>query len=136
MLWAMAWILGGERPRVKEYERSESEIWEGMPTEPVVTHTSISEGHLSLGTWLHPEPSMGSEHVQNERFGVSARDIWVWSVPVEGECPSHLHQRAPGRCEQGTAGPHLGGLQSPRSADLRSPCSKGCPASGGEKSKY
>lgn len=134
----MAWILGGERLHVKEYERSESEIWEGMPTKPVVTHTSISEGHLSLGTWLHPEPIMGSEHIQNERFGVamSACDIWVWSIPVEVEYPSHLHQRVPGRYEQGTTGPHLGRLQSTGSADLRSPCSKGCPASSGEKSEY
>lgn len=59
MLWAMAWILGGERPRVKEYETSESEIWEGMPTEPAVTHTSISEGHLSWAPGFTQSPAWG-----------------------------------------------------------------------------
>ena len=37
MLWVMAWILDGECVHVRVYERSESEIWEGMPTKPVVT---------------------------------------------------------------------------------------------------
>lgn len=38
MLWVMAWILDGECVHVRVYERSESEIWEGMPIKPVVTH--------------------------------------------------------------------------------------------------
>ena len=37
MLWVMAWILDEECVHVRVYERSESEIWEGMPIKPVVT---------------------------------------------------------------------------------------------------
>ena len=37
MRWVMAWILDGEHVHVRVYDRSESEIWEGMPTKPVVT---------------------------------------------------------------------------------------------------